>query len=153
MSYQVRAATVHDVNAIFHLTNDHAQVGLMLPRSKYKIITMLNNFSVVENAEKTVVACAALTPLWTDMAEIMALAVADEYQGLGIGTMLCRSLIRRASDLGFPKVIALTYQVEFFKKIGFSVTDKDQFPRKMWRECLECPKLEHCDETAMFLDL
>lgn len=151
--FTVRPATVHDVNAVFHLTNDHAQAGLMLPRSKYKIITMLNNFSVVETAGKEVVACAALTPLWTDMAEIMALAVADEYQGKGIGTMLCRSLIERAKELGFPRIIALTYQVGFFKKIGFQVTDKDQFPRKMWRECLECPKLEQCDETAMFLDL
>lgn len=153
MGYTVRQATVGDVGAIFHLTNDHAQVGLMLPRSKYKIITMLNNFSVVENEEKEVVACAALTPLWTDMAEIMALAVADECHGKGIGRLLCQSLIDKARQMGFPKLIALTYQVGFFQKIGFTVTDKDQFPRKLWRECLECPKLENCDETAMFLDL
>ena len=58
--FTVRPATVHDVNAVFHLTNDHAQAGLMLPRSKYKIITMLNNFSVVETAGKEVVACVGL---------------------------------------------------------------------------------------------
>lgn len=61
-------------------------------------------------------------------------------------------LLKKAKGLGFPKVISLTYQVEFFKKLGFSVTDKDNFPRKLWRECLECPKLEQCDEIAMFID-
>ena len=127
MSYQVRTATVHDVNAIFHLTNDHAQVGLMLPRSKYKIITMLNNFSVVENAEKTVVACAALTPLWTDMAEIMALAVADEFQGQGIGRGMMERVMayleQSVSDgeMLMANLMAAQGKEEFYKKFGLRI--------------------------------
>lgn len=153
MNLKVRIATVSDVNTIFDLTNSHATAGLMLSRSKYKIITMLSNFIVVENDKKQVIGCAALAPLWTDMAEIMALAIHKDFQKQGAGKLLVNTLIDRAKMLKFPKVIALTYQVEFFKKLGFTVTDKDNFPRKLWRECLECPKLEKCDETAMYLDL
>ncbi len=153
MEIKVRQAVVNDVPKIFELCNKNATKGLMLTRSKYKIITMLANFYVAENSDGEVLGCAALSPLWTDMAEIMALAVDDTQQGKGIGSKIVKSLVDRACKLGFPKVIALTYQVEFFKHLGFKVTNKDNFPRKMWRECLECPKLEACDETAVYIDL
>ena len=89
----------------------------------------------------------------TDMAEICALAVTDEWQGKGVGVALVQGLIAEAKRMRIPRLITLTYQVEFFKKSGFQVENKDAFPRKLWRECLECPKLEACDETAMYLDL
>lgn len=151
---QYRNATINDVNTIFNLTNANAQAGLMLPRSKYKIINMIQSFYVAFDDEThEVVGCAALSPLWTDMAEIMALTVADDYQKKRIGQTIVEYLLVQAKVMGFPKVISLTYQVDFFKKLGFTITDKDQFPRKMWRECLECPKLENCDETAMYIDI
>ncbi len=153
MEVKLRQALVKDVPKIFELCNKNATKGLMLTRSKYKIITMLANFYVAENSDGEVLACAALSPLWTDMAEVMALAVDDTVQGKGIGSKLVSYLVERAATLGFPKVIALTYQVDFFKKLGFKITNKDNFPRKMWRECLECPKLEACDETAVYIDL
>ena len=151
---EIRTATINDVDAILELTNKNAAAGLMLPRSKYKIINMIYNFLVaIESETGELAGCAALTPLWTDMAEIMSLSVADGHQGEGVGRKMVEGLLKRAKDFGFPKVISLTYQVEFFKKLGFKVTDKDDFPRKMWRECLECPKLEQCDETAMFINM
>lgn len=149
-----RQATIKDVDDIFKLTNYHASAGLMLPRSKYKIVNTIFRFYVAfDESTNEVVGCGALSPLWTDMAEIMALAVADNYKGKGIGTTIVNALIQRAREFGFPKVITLTYQVDFFKKLGFTLTNKDNFPRKLWRECLECPKLEQCDENAMYIDL
>ncbi len=151
---QIRMATINDVDSIFQLTNENAKNGLMLPRSKYKIIGMIYSFQIaIDTSTGELAGCAALSPLWTDMAEIMSLSVSQKYQKQGIGRMLVESLILKAKEMGFPRVIALTYQVEFFKRLGFTVTNKDQFPRKMWRECLECPKLEQCDETAMYIDL
>jgi N-acetylglutamate synthase-like GNAT family acetyltransferase len=99
----------------------------------------------------TIAGCGAFVPLWTDMGEIMSLAVRDEYQGKGVGKMLVDVLIEEGRRLKMTEVITLTYQVDFFGKMGFTVVDKDRFPRKMWRECLECPKLEQCDETAMHM--
>lgn len=149
----VRRATTHDVDSIFQLTNMMAKRGEMLPRSKYKIITMLCNFYVAETEENKIVGCAALNPLWTDMGEIMALAVADDYQKIGVGKQLVKVIIEEGRRLKMPEMITLTYKTGFFQKLGFTETDKDKFPRKLWRECLECPKLEECDEIAMHLYL
>ncbi len=145
----IREPTVNDIDVIFKLTNSMAAEGLMLTRSKYKIISMLQNFLVAENSEGTIAGCGAFTLLWDDLGEIMALAVDKDHQGNGIGKALVKNLIERGKKLKVPEIIVLTYQVEFFKKMGFTMTDKDKFPRKLWRECLECPKLECCDETAM----
>ena len=145
----IRESTIKDIDSIFTLTNSMASKGLMLMRSKYKIINMLQNFLVAETADGRVVGCGAFTLLWDDLGEIMALAVDEQYHGRGIGKALVEELIERGKKLLVPEIIVLTYQVDFFKKMGFKITDKDKFPRKLWRECLECPKLEFCDETAM----
>ncbi len=151
--FTVRRATAEDVDEIFKLTNLMAKRGLMLPRSKYKIVTRLTGFFVVVDEEDGIAACGALVPLWTDMGEIMSLAVKDEYQGRGVGKKLVDALLDEGRRLKMPEIITLTYQVDFFAKMGFTVVDKDRFPRKLWRECLDCPKLEECDETAMHLYL
>ncbi len=145
----IRETTVDDIGAIFELTNNMAAKGLMLSRSKYKIINMLQNFLVAENTDGKVIGCGAFTLLWTDLGEIMSLAVDPDYHKMGIGKELVLKLIEKGRKLKVPEIIVLTYQVDFFMKMGFSKTDKDKFPRKLWRECLECPKLEKCDETAM----
>ena len=145
----IRPATVEDVRDIVRLTSSMARQGLMLPRSKYKIVTMLSDFLVAESSGGILTGCGAFAVLWTDLGEICALAVEPEYQGRGIGARLVRALIEEGRKKRVPEIIALTYQVDFFKNLGFTVTDKDAFPRKVWRECLECPKLEECDETAV----
>ena len=148
-----RPATVPDVDRIFKLVSAMAQSGLMLRRSKYKIITMLTNFVVAESETGELAACGALLPLWTDSAEIVSLAVDQRFQGTGIGKGLVHELLDRARRLGFREVITLTYAVDFFSRLGFTAQPKDRFPRKLWRECLECPQLEDCDETALSLQL
>ena len=154
----VRRAVAADVEEILTLTNGMAEKGLMLPRSKYKIVTTLSSFFVAlmpagSEEKLEIAASGAFIPLWTDMGEIMSLAVKEQYQGKGVGKQLVRALIEEGKRMGMPEIITLTYQINFFQGLGFSVADKDKFPRKLWRECLECPKLETCDETAMHLIL
>jgi len=72
---------------------------------------------------------------------------------MGIGSMLVKKCIEKAKKLKVERVIALTYQDKFFEKMGFVLSNKDKFPRKLWRECLECPKLEVCDEKAYVYEL
>ncbi|MDC7126180.1 MAG: N-acetyltransferase [Spirochaetales bacterium] len=147
---EFRRANTDDVDSIYNLTSSMASQGLMLTRSKYKIVTSLTSFFVAEDKETgKVIACGSLAPLWTDLCEICALAVHPVWQGRGIGAALVNSLVAEAERLKINQVITLTYQVKFFAKQGFETRDKNDFPRKLWRECLECPKLEHCDETAM----
>lgn len=148
----IREANVEDVEAIVKLVNDYAEKGLMLPKTPYKIYSTIQNFFVAELDFK-VVGCVSLNVLWKDIAEICSLAVDPVYTGRGIGRMLIEKCIEKARILKLDRVISLTYQDKFFEKMGFVLSDKDKFPRKLWRECLECPKLEFCDEKAYVYEL
>jgi amino-acid N-acetyltransferase len=151
-NFNIRRANAQDVDSIYNLTSSMAAQGLMLTRSKYKIVTSLTTFFVVEDSDSgKILATGSLSPLWTDLCEVCALAVHPVWQGKGLGAKLVKRLIEEAKTLKLPQVITLTYQVEFFSKLGFEVVDKNEYPRKLWRECLECPKLECCDETAMVI--
>lgn len=149
---RVRKAKVDDVDTILKLINYYANKGLMLPKTAFKVYKNLQNYFVVEE-DKKVVACASLVVLWRDLAEICSLAVHEQYMGRNVGKKLVNKCIEKAKELNVPQLIVLTYQDEFFEKMGFHLVDKDAFPRKLMWECLECPKLEECDEQAYLIDL
>jgi amino-acid N-acetyltransferase len=148
----LRRANVHDVDRIHKLVNHYAANGILLAKSPFKIYKNLQGFFVAEENKK-LVACASLVVLWKDLAEICSLAVDEHYTKKGIGRKLVLECVNEAKRLKIPQIIALTYQDRFFKKMGFHLIDKDLFPRKLMWECLECPKLEHCDERAYLKDL
>lgn len=148
----IREATVKDADTIVKLVNNNANNGLMLSKTPYKIYTTIQNFFVAVD-DGIIVGCAALSVLWNDLCEICSLAVNDQYKGRGIGRKLIEQCIEKAKKLEIPRIIALTYQDKFFEKVGFHQVDKDKFPRKLWRECLECPKLENCDEFAYLYEI
>jgi len=149
---RVRKAIVDDVDRILKLVNAYAAQGLMLPKTPFKVYKNLQNYVVAEE-DGEVVGCAALVVLWKDLAEICSLAVDEPYTKRGIGKELVNTCIEKAGNLKVPQLIVLTYQDGFFEKMGFHWVDRDGFPRKLMWECLECPKLEACDEQAYLIDL
>jgi len=144
----VRSATVRDVDAIYLLISHYAQFDKMLFRSKAYLFDNLQMFSVVE-VDGRVVGCCALAVIWSDLAEIKSLAVAEDFQRKGIGRELVERAVEQAVTLGVEKVFALTLEPVFFEKQGFEVVDKKELPMKVWSDCARCPKQENCDETAV----
>ena len=98
-------------------------------------------------------ACAALRVLWDDVAEVRTLAVRPDHHGRGLGGHLVEYLVADARALGLPRVIALTREVPFFERCGFVVVPRESLPRKVWTDCVRCPKRHACDEVAVALDL
>ena len=148
----IRKASVDDVDAILKLVNYYAEKELLLRKSAFKVYIKLQNFYIAET-EKKVVGCVSLVVLWKDLAEICSLAVDEQYLRRGIGKKLVNKCIEQAKFLKVTKIIALTYKDKFFEKIGFHFVDKNIFPRKLMWECLECPKLDECDELAYLMNL
>lgn len=148
----IRKASVDDVDAILKLVNYYAEKELLLRKSAFKVYTKLQTFYIAET-EKKVVGCVSLVVLWEDLAEICSLAVDEQYLRRGIGKKLVNKCIEQAKLLKVTKIIALTYKDKFFEKIGFHFVDKNIFPRKLMWECLECPKLDECDELAYLMNL
>lgn len=147
-----RKPKMADAEKIQALINYHARKDEMLPRAINDIYEGIRDFWVyTENDE--IVGCVALHIDWLDIAEIRSLAVADEYKGRGIGKHLVECCIKDAKDLNIKKVFALTYKPEFFKKLGFHDISKEELPRKIWSDCVKCPKFPNCDEHAVMIDI
>lgn len=124
----------------------------MLPRPLSELYEGMRDFIVCEDNGKILGACA-LHIVWEDLAEVRSLAVDKGYQKLGIGKTLVRRCLKEAKELGLKRVFALTYNPEFFKKLGFVDIDKSSLPQKIWGDCLRCHKFPECDENAVIINL
>ncbi len=148
MKGKVRKATIKDAETIQFLINEYAKQGLMLPRSLNSIYENIRDFFVYEE-NKEIAGVCALTIVWDNLAEIRSLAVHPEKRKLGIGTILVKTCLEDAKNLGITRIFTLTYQSNFFKKLEFEEIDKNSLPQKIWRDCINCVKFPDCDETAM----
>lgn len=149
---KVQPAEVADAPVIHELVNGFARRGEMLPRTMAEVYENLRDYSVVR-AGGEVVACGSLHIMWQDLAEIRSLAVREDRQGRGLGTLLVDAHLQEARDLGLATVFALTYRPEFFERHGFRQADVMTLPRKVWNECYRCPKFPTCNEIAVVYDL
>jgi amino-acid N-acetyltransferase len=148
----VRPAVDADVQAIADIVNQHARQGHLLPRSAENIRQSLPNWLVAEVAG-VVVGSGSLLEMSPTLVEVRSLAVLPAYRSLGVGALLVNALVERARERGIPTVFALTRAVPFFERLGFVVTATERFPEKVWKDCVVCPLQQHCDETAVVLEI
>lgn len=148
----VRKAAIGDVPAIAALVNEFAAKDEMLPRPIEELYARIRDFSIAER-DGAVAGVVSLHIWGEDLAEVRSLAVSAPFRGLGAGTALTVAVLGEARALGLKRVFALTYAVDFFVKMGFSVVDKALLPQKIWGDCAECRKFPGCDETAVLLKL
>jgi amino-acid N-acetyltransferase len=149
---KIRKAKVKDATEIFKILQHFALKEVLLPRSLNSIYENIRDFFVCEIDGK-IVGVGSLHVYWEDLAEIKSLAVKEEYQHLGIGRSIVQECLNEAKELGIKRVFALTYVPEFFKKIGFEITDKSNFPQKVWTECIYCVKFNDCHEIPVSINL
>ena len=145
----IRKAIIGDVGRIQSLVNHYASKETMLGLSLSEIYDQIRDFTVAEGPRRALIGVCALHVIWDDLAEIRSLAVDPKIRRRGVGRALVEHCIEEARGLQIPKVFALTYQAEFFRRIGFERVDKSELPHKVWRDCLKCSKFPHCDETAV----
>ncbi|HCG77030.1 MAG: GNAT family N-acetyltransferase [bacterium (Candidatus Ratteibacteria) CG_4_10_14_3_um_filter_41_18] len=148
----IRKAKMEDVPKLQKLINSFANEGKMLPIALTQLYENLRDFWVYEKKDKTV-ACCRLHITWKDLGEIRSLAVVEEEQRCGIGNLLLEKALDEARNLNLKKVFALTYVPAFFEKHGFFRVPKSKLPRKIWSECLNCPKFPKCDEIAVMKEM
>jgi len=159
MEVIVRPAILDDVPRISELIASNARKGGLLPRSTTNIRASLKNMLVAvlpgadAEAPAWVAGCGSLVPMSTALVELRSLAVDETLRGGGVGQKLVNALVAEARERKFSTIFALTRAMRFFEKCGFATTSKENFPEKVFRDCVSCPMLLNCDEVAMSIEL
>ncbi|MDA8408143.1 MAG: N-acetyltransferase [Deltaproteobacteria bacterium] len=149
----IRKASLKDVKKIHALISEQAKGGHLLARAIADLYSQIRDFSVaVDDDTGEIIGCGALRIVWEDLAEVRSVAVQSQRQGKGVGRKLIETLIEESRTLGIKKVFVLTYRVNLFSKMGFSLMDKGLLPHKIWADCVKCPKFPECDEVAMVME-
>jgi amino-acid N-acetyltransferase len=145
----LRNARPEDVPALRALIESCAEEGLLLPRSDESIRAHIDDFVVLEeNGE--IVGGAALTDLTPQLIEIRSLVVRADHRGRGLGRRIVLHLLKRAQQMGFPEVLAITKRAApFFRALGFQETSFARFPRSVLQECDECPRYRTGKKVAL----
>ncbi|NTV15155.1 MAG: N-acetyltransferase [Desulfobulbaceae bacterium] len=147
----IRNAGIKDVKPIYDLLQYFSAKELLLARSLSSLYDQLRDFQVYEDpaAPSGLAGVCALHVCWENLAEIRSLAVVEELQGRGLGRSLVRACLDEAGRFGISRVFTLTYQPDFFARLGFRRIDKGELPHKVWSDCIHCPKFPDCNEEAM----
>lgn len=145
-----RPARIGDVPAMHALINQFAGEKLMLSRPLGELYENVRDFLVAEAEVGGLVGCAAVHIDTATIGELKALAVAKAAHGKGVGRGLVEACFTAAADLGMERLFCLTYQVDFFTKLGFTRVDRSRLPTKVWTECVRCHRFLDCDEVAMW---
>lgn len=145
---RTRKATLPDVEQIHALIHGYSEVGTLLPRTLAELCENVRDFIVVED-EGRIIGCGALHLYGRHLTEIRSIAVIPSYKGRGAGRLLVQGLLREAKHHHVSCVCLFTRIPEFFAHFGFQQARREDLPDKIYKDCINCPKLHACDEIAM----
>ncbi|CAM3599195.1 amino-acid N-acetyltransferase [Micrococcus flavus] len=149
-SITLRPARTQDVHGIRELVRPLAERRVLLQKEAVAFYEAIQEFVVAEDADGRLAGFGALHVMWQDIAEVRTLAVADGFQGRGVGHLLLEELLDRARRVGVSRVFCLTFEVEFFRRHGFEVmADQSAVDPEVYAELLRSTD----EGVAEFLDL
>ena len=147
--FKVTKATLKDIDCLQSLVADEVKNNIILYRDKDTIATNIRSYLLLRKKNE-IIASVALHIYSIKLAEFRSLIVQKEYRGRGLGQLLIKAGINEAKDLGLKELLVLTYQANFFKKLGFVEIEKSKIPdKKIWADCINCKNFSNCDEVAL----
>lgn len=155
----IRRATLADVMPIHALIQSYPDELILRPLNN--IVENIDRFTVAEEGDQLVAcACWQILPEVGNpegaTVELQSVAVNKAYRGKGVGTKLVKFLLQRIEGFRPVQAIVLTFEPEFFGKLGFKKIEKTQIIHKIYRGCIYCTKHTNpftCPEIAMALQL
>lgn len=120
-AFSVRPAVPADVEELHQFIEPFVSRERLLPRTRDELEDLTEN-GFVAISDGRIVGFAALEIYSTKLGEIRSLAVADDYQGRGIGKALVSACIDRARERRVFELMAVTSSEEFFQRCGFDFT-------------------------------
>jgi N-acetylglutamate synthase-like GNAT family acetyltransferase len=145
----IRPARLIEAHAIAELNNRYADEALMLRRSPEVVALAIDDYVVAVSPHGVVVGCGALKEYSPSLAEVAAIAVAEDAHGRGLGRQIVAAVETLALKRGIHDVFALTLQPAFFEALGYARTDRSRYPEKIRRDCVGCTRRAGCGETCV----
>jgi amino-acid N-acetyltransferase len=146
-SLVVHRARVTDVRAIKRLVDAHAG-PILLEKTLANLFEDVTEFWVAEY-EGALVGCGALHVLWEDLGEIRTVATDPALRRRGVGRAVCTALIEHAKHLGLHRLFVLTFEVDFFRSLGFEPIKELNLSQEAYAEL----RSSYDRGVAEFLDL
>jgi len=124
-----RPASIDDVPGILELIKPLEQQGALVRRSRERLETEIDKFTVVER-DGMIVACAALYPMAnSSMGELACLAVHPDYRKQGRGDALFTYIESLAKQQHLQQLFVLSTQTShWFRERGFEPSEIDALP-------------------------
>ncbi len=127
---QLRPATIKDVGGILELIEPLEEEGVLVHRSRDLLEAEIEQFVVIER-EGMIIACGALYPHDTQLAELACMATHPEYRNHNRGQMILEQLEKNARKLGHSRLFVLTTKSpHWFVERGFVASAVDELPEK-----------------------
>lgn len=130
INFKIRRAHFDDLDSIQALLKPFVEQKKLLRRMQSELILLMANGYVAEVVDASgpnrLVGFAAVEIYSRKLGEIQSLAVADGYQGNGIGSALVKACVDRAREKGILEVMAISASEEFLRKLGFDYSLPDQ---------------------------
>ncbi|MFX1261128.1 MAG: arsenic resistance N-acetyltransferase ArsN2 [Promethearchaeota archaeon] len=146
--YRIEKTNPSELSSILSLLND---VDLPSEGVKDNISNFLTLRGNDDDSSIEPWGCAGLE-IYGNSALLRSVAIAPEYQGRGLGTVLTEAVIQDARERRIKTLFLLTETAEdFFRLFGFRVVEREIVPEDV-KTSIEFTKL--CTETpAMMLEI
>ncbi len=130
LPFTIRRAHFDDLDNIQALLQPFVEQRKLLKRMRSELILLMANGYVAAVAndvgEQKIVGFSAVEIYSRKLGEIQCLAVADGYQGNGIGSALVKACVDRARDKGILEVMAISASDGFLRQLGFDYSLPEQ---------------------------
>ena len=142
-------AKLSDIAEMIKLVEPEIKKGIILQRSEEEIANTIRSYILAKRDGKIIGFCALY--LYSQaLGEVRSLIVSHTHQKMGVGRGLVEAILHEGKELGVQEVLSLTYQVEFFEKMGFHIIQKELIPNpKIWTDCIKCKRFPVWDEVAL----
>jgi amino-acid N-acetyltransferase len=148
---RTRPARLQDALCIYQLIESFSRDGTLLPRSCAEICKNIHTFTIVETESDGFIGCAALHIYGSHLAEVRSIVVRPGTTRHGAGSLLVRSLLHQANELGIRCICLFTRIPAFFEHFRFRIVSHQSVPDKILKDCRHCARRHACDEIAMTL--
>jgi len=145
----VRRARTSDVPAIRALVDHYAADRILLAKDLVTLYEDVPDFRVALDDAGRVVGCGAVHVMWQDMAEVRTIAVDPRSRRRGIGSAIVSELLATAAELGVEQVFCLTFEVHFFRRLGFHAVETVPWDPEVFAQMVRSSD----EGIAEFLDL